>query len=175
VIRAFLVLVALSAACDASPTNPVGPAAIAAAKRAIPAASPAPMPAGLSDLTGVWVVAQPGSTLPVGPVLHCDLQQVLVLKQAGEKVTGHRTWFGFAGELPLDAEDEQLEGVIVGGQIVHLQGKTAASDGTSHDVAYQFRFNVTSLHLEGTRNGQPFKAAQLLCPQLGRPEFHPKP
>jgi hypothetical protein len=178
VIRVALAIAiaALATACSAAaPTAAVGPAAIEAAKRAVPPASPPPSPAGLSDLTGVWVIAQSGQPLKAGPVEACDRTRVLVLRQAGDSMTAFRAWFGYAGEIPLDGDSEITKGELTGNQIVRLRGTTAALDGTSNDVLYEFRFDVPSLHLKGTRNGEPFEAAQLLCPQLGRPEFQPRP
>jgi hypothetical protein len=172
-LLAFTVVTSVTA-CTANPAQPVGPAAIEEAKRAVPAASPAPTPAGLTDLTGVWAIAATGKSLPAGPVTGCDRQQVLVLQQQGERLTGYRTWFGYVGELPLESDSELLQGDITGSQNVRLQGTSAAFDGTTHDVLYEFRFDLTTLHLQGKRNGEAFEAAQLLCPQLGRPEFSPR-
>lgn len=174
-IRTLLALavVTLATACVAAPTVPIGPAAIAAAKQAVPAASPPPSPASLNDLSGVWVIAAAGKPLAGGPVAACDLQQVLVLKQHGDRVSTFRAWFGYAGEIPLEGDSETTEGEIVGSQLVRTRGTHADMDGTTSDVVYDLRFDVTTLHLKGTRNGEAFEAAQLLCPQLGRPEFRP--
>jgi hypothetical protein len=176
VIRTLLALtvLAVSTACVANPAAPGGPAAIEAAKKAVPPASPPPSPAGLNDLTGVWVIAAPGQTLPVGRVESCEKQQVLVLKQQDETITGYRTWFGYIGEIPLDGDSELVEGTLSGGQHVWMAGTVAAFDGPTHDVVYEFSFDLASLHLKGKRNGQPFEAAQLMCSQLGRPEFQPQ-
>lgn len=128
----------------------------------LPVASPLRAPVSARDLSGNWVFGERREP-PAGAVSTCDPTQSLTLTQSGEAtLSGDVTSCG--GKC---VKLESFEGTNQDG-LVQATGQYKGNLSESPEpVAYLLRYDATTQHLTGTRNGRPFWAAPWVTPSPG--------